>query len=100
MWQKIKMLILKITFSPIWISVLLLVLFLHGFNITFRMGWQVKSIKDIFEYWRLQMWQKIKCWLGWHEWDYIERLDHIDDKGIFYYKLDYVKCKHCGKVKR
>ena len=46
------------------------------------------------------MWQKIKCWLGWHEWDYIERLDHIDDKGIFYYKLDYVKCKHCGKVKR
>ena len=53
MWQKIKMLILKITFSPIWISVLLLVLFLHGFNIAFRMGWYIKPIKEVFEYWRL-----------------------------------------------
>ena len=35
------------------ISVLLLVLFLRGFNIAFRMNWKVKSLKDIFEYWRL-----------------------------------------------
>ena len=53
MIKKIKMLILKITFSPMWIGVLLLVLFLHGFNTAFRMGWQVKSIKNVFEYWRL-----------------------------------------------
>ena len=53
MWQKIKMLILKIVFSPLWFGVLLLVLFLRGFNIAFRMGWQVKPIKDIFQYWRL-----------------------------------------------
>lgn len=51
--SKLKMLILKITFSPIWVGVLLLVLFLHGFNISFRMNWRVKSLKDIFEYWRL-----------------------------------------------
>lgn len=57
------------------------------------------------------MWQKIKCWLGWHEW--------IDkDKNVVgwctaktlkcsvyvgcshcpYYHRN--KCKHCGKVKR
>ena len=53
MWQKIKMLILKITFSPLWIGVLLLVLFLQGFNVAFRMDWRVKSIKELFEYWRL-----------------------------------------------
>lgn len=51
--SKIKMLIVKIIFSPIWLSVLLLVLFLRGFNIAFRMNWKVKSLKDIFEYWRL-----------------------------------------------
>lgn len=53
MIRKLKMLILKIVFSPIWVSVLLLVLFLQGFNTAFRMGWQVKSIKEILEYWRL-----------------------------------------------
>jgi hypothetical protein len=53
MIANLKMLILKIAFSPLWFSVLLLVLFLRGFNIAFRMGWQVKPIKDIFEYWRL-----------------------------------------------
>lgn len=57
------------------------------------------------------MWQKIKCWLGWHKW--------IDkDKNVVgwctaktlkcsvyvgcswcpYYHRN--KCKHCGKVKR
>jgi hypothetical protein len=53
MLGKIKMLILKITFSPLWIGVVLLVLFLQGFNMAFRMGWQVKSIKELLEYWRL-----------------------------------------------
>lgn len=53
MIRKLKMLILKIVFSPIWVSVLLLVLFLQGFNTAFRMGWRVKSIKEILEYWRL-----------------------------------------------
>lgn len=37
------------------------------------------------------MWQKIKCWLGFHEWT--RQLDM--------YNLDYTyRCKHCGKVKR
>lgn len=53
MRQMIKMLILKIVFSPIWFGVLLLVLFLRGFNSAFRMGWQVKSMRELFEYWRL-----------------------------------------------
>ena len=53
MSRKLKMLILKIVFSPIWIGVLLLVLFLHGFNLAFRMGWRVKPVKNVFEYWRL-----------------------------------------------
>lgn len=51
--SKIKMLVIKIIFIPIWFGILLLVLFLHGFNIAFRMNWKVKSLKDIFEYWRL-----------------------------------------------
>lgn len=51
--SKLGMLILKITFSPIWLGVLLLVLFLHGFNIAFRMRWIVKPIKDVLGYWRL-----------------------------------------------
>nr|DAR69692.1 MAG TPA: hypothetical protein [Caudoviricetes sp.] len=53
MWQKIKMLILKIVFSPLWFGVLLLVLFLRGFNAAFIMGWQIKSMKELFKYWRL-----------------------------------------------
>lgn len=53
MIRNLKMLILKIAFSPLWISVLLLVLFLQGFNIAFRMGWRVKSTKELLEYWRL-----------------------------------------------
>ena len=53
MIRKLKMLILKIVFSPLWFGVILLVLFLRGFNVAFRMGWQVKSMKELFEYWRL-----------------------------------------------
>lgn len=53
MIDKLKMLVLKIVFSPIWILLLLLILFLHGFNISFRAGWRVKPIKDVFTYWRL-----------------------------------------------
>lgn len=45
------------------------------------------------------MWQKIKCWLGWHEWycpygccdmDYNPKCKIAHD--IF--------CKHCGKLKK
>lgn len=53
MIRKLKMLILKIAFSPLWFGLLLLVLFLHGFNLAFRKGWEVKPVKDVFEYWRL-----------------------------------------------
>lgn len=53
MIRKLKTLILKIAFSPLWFGLLLLVLFLHGFNLAFRMGWIVKPVKDVFEYWRL-----------------------------------------------
>lgn len=53
MLKKIKTLIIKLLFSPLWLGVLLLVLFLKGFNIAFQMGWRVKPIKDVLEYWRL-----------------------------------------------
>lgn len=53
MTDKLKNLVIKIVFSPIWIGLLLSVLFLHGFNISFRAGWKVKPIKDIFTYWKL-----------------------------------------------
>lgn len=51
--SKLGMLVLKIFYSPVWLCFLLLALFLHGFNKCFRMGWIVKSIPSIFEYWRL-----------------------------------------------
>lgn len=51
--NKFKMLLLKIFYSPIWLAVLLIALFLHGFNMCFHMGWVVKPIKDIFKYWSL-----------------------------------------------
>lgn len=41
------------TIASVWLGILLLVLFLKGFNIAFRMGWRVKPVKDVFEYWRL-----------------------------------------------
>lgn len=44
------------------------------------------------------MWQKIKCWLGLHEWIYVGRrtiFDMLDDKP----ETKFI-CKHCGKVKR
>ena len=41
-------------------------------------------------YWRIKMWQKIKCWLGWHEFETWQ-------KG-FTGSLGSVDiCKHCGK---
>lgn len=39
------------------------------------------------------MWQKIKCWLGWHEW---EDVTHP------LWKMNYItkyRCKHCHKFK-
>lgn len=44
------------------------------------------------------MWQKIKCWFGWHEWVYVGRrtiFDVINKKPA----TKYI-CKHCGKIKR
>lgn len=48
------------------------------------------------------MWQKIKCWLGWHEWEIIDTKEiQTDTWGKYWieYRLCYI-CKHCGKVKR
>ena len=50
------------------------------------------------------MWQKIKCWLGWHEW--VEShlcfcIENYDCKGIRCKDCDYGKwCKHCRKEKK
>lgn len=53
MWNKIKMFMLKITFSPIWIGVLLIVLFFYGLNRAFGFCKDEHPIKDVFDYWRL-----------------------------------------------
>ena len=39
------------------------------------------------------MWQKIKCWLGWHEWEDITHPSLLKE-GVHYYR-----CKHCHKFK-
>ena len=50
------------------------------------------------------MWQKIKCWLGWHEWKPCN--DNVPCSYYAHYKncgnCNFCKqvCKHCGKVKR
>lgn len=55
------------------------------------------------------MWKKIKCCLGWHEWE-----EHCNSFVCFEYcflrnynkgcvddcSYHVKKCKHCGKVKR
>lgn len=54
------------------------------------------------------MWQKIKCWLGWHEWkDCCEDGHCVLSKGVCddCYNCPYghgqnIICKHCGKVKK
>lgn len=52
------------------------------------------------------MWQKIKCWIGWHEWvkdcfcgEWYMEVCHTKNRCRY---CDYTrkKCKHCGKVKR
>lgn len=52
MKQKIKMLILKIVFSPIWLVVALAYCFAKGFWLAFN-RWDKEDDRDIFEYWRL-----------------------------------------------
>jgi hypothetical protein len=53
------------------------------------------------------MWQKIKCWLGWHE--LIDCCDYCCDiikdadcgKCSYFLFREKIKvCKHCGKVKK
>lgn len=34
-----------------------------------------------------KMWNKIKCWFGWHEWEC---------QGVYIF---FDICKHCGKIK-
>lgn len=45
------------------------------------------------------MWQKIKCWLGWHEWSFYENYKKVHSGGVCYYKItgSGYKCKHCKK---
>ena len=50
------------------------------------------------------MWQKIKCWLGWHKWVF----DCVQYCNIVWkYRVNcqecpvrMVVCKHCGKMKK
>ena len=49
------------------------------------------------------MWQKIKCWLGWHEWHNACLI--CANKGTKYcrkcgYENSETFCKHCWKVNR
>ena len=59
------------------------------------------------------MWQKIKCWLGWHEFepmgdlcDDCQRKAREEGGNLWCFLTgvpcikDAFKCKHCGKVKR
>ena len=56
------------------------------------------------------MWQKIKCWLGWHEWEKVpytcteeKRCAWFEDSGPIvcsWCNYNLKKCKHCGKVKK
>ena len=43
------------------------------------------------------MWQKIKCWLGWHEWTLVH--ETVETKRLGYQQIFWYECKHCGKVK-
>lgn len=52
MWQKIKMLILKIVFSPLWLTVALVYWFTKGLWTAFNL-WDKEDDKDVWEYWRL-----------------------------------------------
>lgn len=50
------------------------------------------------------MWQKIKCWLGWHEYTKVgicNAPDGYDCIDIKCSDCDYcLVCKHCGAIKR
>ena len=46
------------------------------------------------------MWQKIKCWLGLHEWEDCASVIPTTSDWLIIYKWHSKKCKHCGKVKR
>ena len=47
------------------------------------------------------MWQKIKCWLGLHEWE-IKKFTYYQKNAFKHHKQNEYKivCKHCGKEKR
>ena len=54
------------------------------------------------------MWQKIKCWLGWHEWEKLPSNYDVTTDWECWKTIDFddynadklFKCKHCGKVKK
>lgn len=58
------------------------------------------------------MWQKIKCWLGWHEYKIkcnvycehpAEKCPYKDKQtctNCSFYKVYTKECKHCRKIKK
>lgn len=52
MWQKIRLLILKIVFSPFWLIVALVYWFAKGLWTAFNL-WDEEDDKDIWGYWKL-----------------------------------------------
>lgn len=49
------------------------------------------------------MWQKIKCWLGWHKWIFVcLECKKAKCKGCIFSKKEKSRlyCKHCGEVKK
>lgn len=53
------------------------------------------------------MWQKIKCWLGWHDWERGCTILTINNRYCLQEghnckicRYSFLTCKHCGKAKR
>lgn len=49
------------------------------------------------------MWQKIKCWLGWHKWTFVcLECKKAKCKDCIFSKKERSRlyCKQCGKVKK
>lgn len=97
MRNELKILILKITFSPIWFIFALCYVVIETW-VRFTNPTAEYEEFDIWEYWRLQMWQKIKCWLGWHDW--VLTHETVETRRLGYQQIFWYECKHCGKVKK
>lgn len=44
------------------------------------------------------MWQKIKCWLGFHRLIWVA--EEYKESGVWKRSKPYLSCKYCGKVKK